>query len=230
MYGCQASVWSVYLGPVEATREAGGRTPRGQGKLLRGRLIDAALAILDDGHEPSEISIRGVTRRAGVSPTAFYLHFEDRNELMRALVERGFSDFRQWIQAGAERGADPQQRLITAAAAYIAFSRELPERYRLIFSADLDAEGIVEEPEDRPAVADAAFDDVIYLITDYLGLGQPPENADTLALGIWSGLHGYATLRHARPNMAVLTDEQALTDEKYAALLASVWLGAAPGQ
>ena len=215
---------------MEATQAKSGRTPRGQGKLLRGRLIDAALAILDDGHEPSEISIRGVTKRAGVSPTAFYLHFDDRDELMLALVERGFSDFRQWIQAGAERGSGPQERLVTAGAAYIAFSRELPERYRLIFSADLDAEGIVEEPEDMPAAADAAFDDLIYLITEYLGLGKPPENADTLALGIWSGLHGYATLCHARPNMAVLNDGEAITDEKYAALLASVWLGPPPGQ
>jgi len=210
---------------MEATRQARSRTPRGQGKLLRGRLIDAAMAILDDGHEPSEISIRGVTRRAGVSPTAFYLHFDDRDQLMRALVERGFTEFRQWIQEGAQRGSDPHQRLVKAGAAYIAFSKERAERYRLLFDASLDAEGIVEESEDRLEVADAAFNDLIRLITDYIGGDEPPERAETLALGIWSGLHGYATLCHARPNMAILTDEQALADEQYTALLARAWLG-----
>lgn len=210
---------------MEATRKAVGRTPRGQGKLLRGRLIDAALEVLDDGHEPSEISIRGVTRRAGVSPTAFYLHFEDRDELMRALVERGFKEFRKWIEAGADLGADPQGRIVNAGVAYLAFSRERPERYRLIFAADPDAEGIVEDPEDRPEIADAAFDDLIQLINDCVGGSQPPEDVETLAIGIWSGLHGYATLCHARPNMAVLADEQAMTDEQYASLLANAWLG-----
>jgi AcrR family transcriptional regulator len=215
---------------MEATPKAGGRTPRGQGELLRERLIDAALAMLDEGHEPSEISIRGVTRRAGVSPTAFYLHFDDREELMRALIERGFTDFRSWIRAGADRGDDPQQRLMGAGAAYIAFSREQPERYRLIFAADLDAEGIVDESEDKPEVAEAAFDDLVGLITEYIGGGRPPDNVETLAVGIWSGLHGYATLCHTRPSMAVLTDEQALTDEQYTGLLASAWLGPPPGR
>jgi AcrR family transcriptional regulator len=215
---------------MEATPKAGGRTPRGQGELLRERLIDAALAILDEGHEPSEISIRGVTRRAGVSPTAFYLHFDDREELMRALVERGFTDFRRWIRAGAGRGADPQQRLMNAGAAYIAFSREQPERYRLIFAADLDAEGLVSESDEKPEVAEAAFDDLVELITEYLGDAHPPDNMETLAVGIWSGLHGYATLCHTRPSMAVLTDEQALTDEQYTALLASAWLDPPPGR
>lgn len=210
---------------MEATKQARSRTPRGQGKLLRGRLIDAALAILDEGHEPSEISIRGVTRRAGVSPTAFYLHFDDRDQLIRALVERGFTDFREWIEAGAEQGSNPQQRLVKAGAAYLAFSRERPERYRLIFDASLDAEGIVDESEERPEVADAAFDDLLELITDYTGGGPAPEDVETLAMGIWSGLHGYATLCHARPNMSVLADGQALSDEKYVALLAGAWLG-----
>jgi len=216
---------------MEATPKAAARTPRGQGELLRERLIDAALALLDEGHEPSEISIRGVTRRAGVSPTAFYLHFDDREELMLALVERGFTDFRQWIQAGTDRGTDPQERLMNAGAAYISFSREQPERYRLIFAADLDAEGIVDDSEDKPEVAEAAFDDLLALITDYVGAdGQPPDNVETLAVGIWSGLHGYATLCHTRPSMAILTDEQALTDEQYAALLADAWLGSQSGR
>ena len=210
------------MGAPQTTRE---RTPRGQGKLLRERLIDAAMEILDEGHDASELSIRWVTRRAGVSPTAFYLHFDDREELMSALLERGFTEFAQLIQQGADRGTGPQQRLISACAAYIAFSREWPGRYRLLFSPDLEAEEAPVESEEVPTAGDAAFGDLLELITDYLGGGRSPEETGAVALGFWMGLHGYATRCGALPPSV---DD--LTDEQYVASLTAAWLGPPPGR
>ena len=142
MYDCQYT--SVKCGgivvPMAANPKQLERTPRGQGELLRERLIDAALALLDDGAAPSEVSIRGVTREAGVSPTAFYLHFETREALLRACVERVFSDYRTRVNGAAARGADPAERLTNAGVAYIEFAREQPERYGLIFSSDWERE------------------------------------------------------------------------------------------
>ncbi len=205
---------------MEATEKEAERTPRGQGELLRERLIDAALTLLDEGHEPSGISIRGVTRRAGVSPTAFYLHFDSREELMRALVERGFTDFRLILNSASAKSADPWQRLIDAGVSYMEFARQQPERYRLIFTADWEEEGIQEDPHDELEVAEAAFTDLVELIAAYFGRDERDQaELDALALGIWSGLHGYVTLCHAQPGMAALTDEQ------YASLLAGAWLG-----
>ena len=210
------------MGAPQTTRE---RTPRGQGKLLRERLIDAAMEILDEGHDASELSIRGVTRRAGVSPTAFYLHFDDREELMSALLERGFTEFAQLIQQGADRGTGPQQRLISACAAYIAFSREWPGRYRLLFSPDLEAEEAPVESAEVPTAGDAAFGDLVELITGYLGGGRSPEETEAVALGFWMGLHGYATLCGALP-----TSVDDPTDEQYVASLTAAWLGPPPGR
>ena len=210
---------------MEAAQKTRGRAPKGQGELLRERLVDAALAILDEGHDASELSIRGVTRRAGVSPTAFYLHFDDREELMLALLERGFTEFGQLIQQGADRGTDPQQRLISACAAYIAFSREWPGRYRLLFAPELDAEGVLEESGEGLDAGDAAFEDLVELISDYLGGGQPPEDIQPIALGFWMGLHGYATLCGALP-----TSVEDRTDEQYVASLTDAWLGPPPGR
>ena len=205
---------------MEAAQKARVRAPKGQGELLRERLIDAALAILDEGHDASELSIRGVTRRAGVSPTAFYLHFDDREELMLALLERGFTEFAQLIQQGADRGTGPQQRLTGACAAYIAFSREWPGRYRLLFSPDLEAEETPGESAEVPTAGDAAFGDLVELITDYLGGNRPPEDIQPIALGFWMGLHGYATLCGALP-----TSVEDLADEQYVASLTAAWLG-----
>jgi AcrR family transcriptional regulator len=217
MYICQVG---RYVVPMEATRKQHERTPRGQGELLRERLIDAALELLDEGAEPAEVSIRGVTRRAGVSPTAFYLHFERREELMRACVERVFSDFRKRTNAAASRGDDPQERLVNAGVAYIAFAREQPERYGLIFGSNWEEEGVAGEPGEPLETAAAAFTDLVELVAAYIGSDdERSTDLDTLALGIWSGMHGFVTLCHARPGMA------APTAEEYATLLATAWLG-----
>jgi AcrR family transcriptional regulator len=208
---------------MEASEKTAVRTPRGQGNLLRDRLIEAALELLDEGHEPADISIRGVTRRAGVSPTAFYLQFEDRQDLMRALLDRGFTDFRDRMRHGADQGGDPCNRLMGAGSAYIAFAREQPERYRLIFAADWGEHGIEDDPDQSMEAAEGAFTDLVELIADCVGPDDAPsKDLDTLAIGIWSGLHGYVTLCHAEPKMA------ALTETEYMTLLARAWLGATP--
>ena len=205
---------------MEAAPKTRGRAPKGQGELLREGLIDAAMEILDEGHDASELSIRGVTRRAGVSPTAFYLHFDDREELMSALLERGFTEFGQLIREAADRGTDPEQRLISACAAYIAFSREWPGRYRLLFSPDLEAEETPRPSAEVPTAGDAAFGDLVELITAYLGGSRSPEDIQPIALGFWMGLHGYATLCGALP-----TSVDDPTDDQYVASLTAAWLG-----
>ena len=69
-------------------------------------------------------------------------------------------------------------------------------------------------------VADAAFADLVDLVAAYTGSdGERSEDLDTLALGLWSGMHGFVTLCHARPGLA------APTAEEYATLLATAWLG-----
>jgi AcrR family transcriptional regulator len=53
----------------------------------RQTLLDAALKLMSDGRSFVSISLREVTREAGVVPTAFYRHFRDMDELGLALVD-----------------------------------------------------------------------------------------------------------------------------------------------
>lgn len=203
-----------------------GRTPRGQGDLLRDRLVDAALALIDEHGDPSQLSIRAVTKRAGVSPTAFYLHFEQRDELLRACVERSFVEFRDTVRVASAEADHASGRLMRAGLAYIAFARSRPARYALIFGpATPPARGAGMEPHEKSAAAGDAFGDLVALVLGYLDEGDPRRHeAATLAKGIWSGLHGFVTLRHSRPGMDWPGDEE------FAGRLARAWLGAPAGR
>jgi TetR/AcrR family transcriptional regulator, ethionamide resistance regulator len=54
---------------------------------VQAQLIAAAHDMLEEGAGYTELSIERITRRAGLSRTAFYFYFADKGELLLALVE-----------------------------------------------------------------------------------------------------------------------------------------------
>jgi AcrR family transcriptional regulator len=78
------------------TPESASREQRKQ--RTRQALLDAALELLED-RSFSSLSLRQVTRSAGVVPTAFYRHFDDMEELGLALIDESFRTLREMIRA-----------------------------------------------------------------------------------------------------------------------------------
>jgi AcrR family transcriptional regulator len=78
-----------------------GREQRKQ--RTRADLMQAALELLEQ-KSFSSLSLREVTREAGVVPTAFYRHFDSMDELGLALVEESFGALRGMLrEARADR-------------------------------------------------------------------------------------------------------------------------------
>jgi AcrR family transcriptional regulator len=198
------------------------RTPRGQGERLRERLLGAGVEIVTEQGDPSHATIRAVTKRAGVSPTAFYLHFATRDEFLAALRQRGFEEFRAAVSEAADTGgADPAARLHASALGYMRFARERPNVYALIFSPDHVPEEGTWDPD---APGPAAFTDLVARVTAYLDhAGRETPDAPRLALALWTGLHGWVTLSYAARKMDWPSDEE------FVARLAQAWLGPAAG-
>ena len=87
------------------SRDESSSRSRAEGKeLTRRAIVRAALKLLARNSFDS-ISLREVTREAGISPTAFYRHFDDMEELGLVLVEESFASLRTMIR---DARADPQ--------------------------------------------------------------------------------------------------------------------------
>jgi AcrR family transcriptional regulator len=71
----------------------------------REALLDASLRLLDDRAFGS-LSLREVTREAGIVPAGFYRHFEDMDELGFALVDESFRRLRQMLRGVREDRRD----------------------------------------------------------------------------------------------------------------------------
>jgi AcrR family transcriptional regulator len=83
----------------------------------RAALLNSALELLADRGFAS-LSLREVTKRAGIVPTAFYRHFGSMDELGVALVEEAMRTLRRMIRA-ARDGVTSYAGLISASVAIL---------------------------------------------------------------------------------------------------------------
>jgi AcrR family transcriptional regulator len=75
-----------------------GGTRQERKRRTRQALLDAALELLEE-QSFSSLSLRQVTRAAGVVPTAFYRHFDGMEELGLALIDESFRTLRAVLRA-----------------------------------------------------------------------------------------------------------------------------------
>src|SRR5690554_6142314 len=74
-----------------------------QKEKTRRALIDAALNQLSPESSFSSLSLREVSREAGIAPTSFYRHFQNMDELGLTLVDEGGLALRQLLRQSRQR-------------------------------------------------------------------------------------------------------------------------------
>lgn len=99
----------------------------------KGRLVAAASDLLDAGGQGA-VTLRAVAEMVGLSHNAPYRHFRDRSALLAAVAERDFDGLRQAFEAEGDDLKDARPPLRSAAMVLVAYAREHPARYRLLFS------------------------------------------------------------------------------------------------
>jgi len=97
------------------------------------RIVAAASDLLDAGGQGA-VTLRAVAEMVSVSHNASYRHFRDRSALLAAVAERDFDRLKQEFQEQAAIMANARSALKAALMVVIAYAREHPARYRLLFS------------------------------------------------------------------------------------------------
>lgn len=174
-----------------STRE---RNPRGEGSRLREQLLQATAEVLDDVGDADKVSVRAIARRAGVSPTALYLQFPDRDALVAAAVDAGFVAFNATLMQAAAGPEAPRDKLEAMGLAYLEFSERQPALYSILFSARRPAAEKAQDESER------AFEALIGLLSR-IDPELDAQGAYELACLMWASLHGYAMLRAVRPHL-----------------------------
>jgi AcrR family transcriptional regulator len=175
------------------------RAPQGSGEQLRIEIIAAATALLVGSGNPEHVTLRAVAREVGIAAPSIYLHFADRDGLLFAV----FADAEERFERALYRGdpgdsIDPVERCRGIGVAYARFAAQQKGAYQILFNGLLPTAaltGKVRNVEDMPpsfAVLYRACEAAC--ITNGL-LRSPME----LSLQVWSGLHGFVTLKANMP-------------------------------
>lgn len=102
-------------------------------ETTKARLVAAASDLLDSGGQGA-VTLRAVAEVVGVSHNAPYRHFLDRSALLAAVAERDFNWLGETFKAKAAGSQDARLSLRAALGVVIAYARQYPARYRLLFS------------------------------------------------------------------------------------------------
>jgi AcrR family transcriptional regulator len=183
---------------------------------LRPAILAAASQILEK-ESLSNLSLREVARRAGVSHSAPYRHFPDREALLAALAAEGFG-----MLARAQREAAAANGLRGMGEAYVRFALAQPQRFQLMFGGAVQ---IAKHPQLRE-VATKTFAG----LSGALATSAPgARGASDASIAAWALVHGLAHLlmdeRIAAAAQAGRSREQFVRD-----VLATLRFAAGPAQ
>jgi len=103
-----------------------------QKEKTRRTIIDAAFRLLSQERSYSSLSLREVTREAGIAPTSFYRHFEDMEELGLTLVDEGGVALRQLMRKARQRIRDRGLVINTSVETFMEFIHSSPHVFRLL--------------------------------------------------------------------------------------------------
>lgn len=162
------------------------------GDLRATLLREAGVLLREQGVEG--LSLRRLAERAGVSRTAPYHHFEDKNALLCALAEQGFRQLEALMEQVGFSASDQEATLRRFVRAYLHFANDDPEQYELMFGRTLWKAGHPSASLKR--VAHGCFRRYVERMNEPAQRAVLPKGADPLrvAQASWATLHGLCRL------------------------------------
>ena len=159
---------------------------------LHQEILCAACTLIEESNIAS-LSLREIAKKVGVSHTAPYRHFKDKESLLAGIAGVGFKELaKQLAEAVEVHRDDPAAQLKEAGHGYVQLAMSSPQCTQLMFSGILPCDD--SYPELR-ASSDAAFDGLKMVIEEGQAKGVFKKgDVETLALATWAGIHGLALL------------------------------------
>lgn len=155
------------------------RAPYHHGDLRTALVAEGMRLLVEEG--AGDLSLRGVARNVGVSATAVYRHFPDKDALLSAIAEEGFRRLAEAQRAAFNNAKDGETRAFGATgAAYVRFALANPALFRLMFS--------------KPTVASRQSDAAAFLRENATARAPSGLDQRIFALQAWSTVHGLAML------------------------------------
>ena len=177
---------------------------------LKNALIAAGVKILAR-EGASGLGLRNVAKEAGVSHSALYAHFADKQALVAAISTEGLKQLSSTIEEGlAARKGEPAALLVEISLSYLRFALDEPDRFKLMYSSIMDKERAFPDFVDYSHKTFEKYVEVIALCQEG-GVLRPGPTRLT-ALTLWAAVHGLVMLALENQVPHDLLDDYGLED------------------
>jgi AcrR family transcriptional regulator len=146
-------------------------------------LLESASALLDLGGVEA-VTLREVGARSGVSRSAAYRHFADKESLLAVLAANALGELGDALEVLVDNGGRPEESLRSALLSLIDIGRTRPHLYRLMFTP----------PAGDPTAAMQAAERAQDLFLDLVGRITGPGRARRYGALLLTSAHGITGL------------------------------------
>ena len=163
---------------------------------VRGKIMDAARDLFArEGYEA--VSMRRIAEAIEYSPTAIYLHFQDKLDLLQQICQSDFVALAKEL-VDLQQVTDPVERIRRMGHGYIRFAVTHPNHYRLMFMTPMQFSAEIAEQDPNKGNLDRdSYALLRHSCQEAIERGQiRPEyrNPDVVAQVFWAAVHGVASL------------------------------------
>ena len=163
---------------------------------LRTLIIDAARELfVSRGVEA--VTMREIAKRIGYSATSIYLHFVDKEALLRAILDTDMLALATSLKEILAI-ADPVERMHALGQGYAQFALTHPNHYRLMFMAERTPCNPAESSLQQNNAEQDAYFLLKTVVNDVFVAGHfrdDLQDVDLIAQTIWAGTHGVCSLQ-----------------------------------
>ncbi len=137
--------------------------------------------------------MRRVARELKLTPMALYRHFKNKEELLATVIDEGFRVFGSY-QYRALEGKTAAERLLLTGEAFIDFTLQEPQFFKVIFMAP-DIVANAQVPEEIASRARATYQFLVDRVSEGMREGfLRATDAEKVAKTIWGLSHGLGSL------------------------------------
>jgi AcrR family transcriptional regulator len=156
-------------------------------------LIQAAITLLQD--EPVQnLSLRRLAKEVGITPTAVYNHFSDKDALVAAIKMESFENFNQFLKQHCTEIDDPEKIFLELGVGYYRFSKQYPSQFDVLFNYAIPPESNTEELIETACQSQELLKNVIQAILIKRGKDYNEDILIKASLMAWTQIHGLVTL------------------------------------
>ena len=158
---------------------------------LRRALLDEALRTIQT-YGVEHLTLRTVGERLGVSRSALYRHFADKQSLLATVGKEGFRKLRQTTTDAWEQNGRGRAGFQAMGKAYVQFAVAHPSHYRVMFGGFIES---AAKDDHFLAEAKAAFKVLVDALVEQQNAGDiRRDDPVVMARFVWALFHGTAML------------------------------------